>query len=276
MITAQASDSPSPHILMTRAAEDCAGFAAQLAPMAGMVEYYAPFVTRHLPIEPAMLDQLQREAAAPDSALVLTSPRSLQALAATAPQLVQAWRQQPVFCVGDGTAAAAAALGFSQVDSAAGDGAALAARLSLVGPQRQIRHFWHLSGVVTAVDLAAPLQAVQLRVTRVPLYSADLAEPVPQDLAARLVRGEITDVVLLSARVAAQLGQIARAGGGPGPQRLWCLSARIAEAARSAFAPLAPLITASAQPDIAQLLALVQTAVAAQKAMHSKDLPAKD
>lgn len=276
MITPQPSDSPAPHILMTRAAEDCAAYAAQLAPLAGMLEYYAPFVTRHLPIDPAMSGQLQREAAAPDSALVLTSPRALQALAATAPQLVQSWRQQPVFCVGDGTAAAATALGFSQVDSAAGDGAALAARLSLVGPQRQIRHFWHLSGVVTAVDLAAPLQAVQLRVTRVPLYSADLADPLPQDLAGRLSRGDISDVVLLSARVAALIGGAVRAGGGPGPQRLWCLSARIAEAARGAFAPLAPMITASAQPDIAQLLAQLQAAVAAQKALPAKAQTAKD
>ena len=86
-----------------------------------------------------------------------------------------------------------------------------------------------------------------------------------------LAAGAFSDVVLLSARVAAQFGAAVRAGGGPGPQRLWCLSPRIAEAARAAFAPLAPLITASAQPEIAALLPQLQAAVNAQKTMPAKD-----
>lgn len=251
---------PQTQILMTRAEDDCSGWAALLHPLMGRLRFHAPFVTRPLPLAADTRAGLEREAALPDSALVLTSPRALAALQATAPPLVQAWRQQPVFCVGDATADDARAKGFSHVDSAAGDGHDLAARLALAGKQRGLRHFWHLSGVETAVDLAPPLAAVALRLTRVPVYDAELA-PLPENLPADIAAGRIADIVLLSARVAAQLGAALKTLPAAAGLRLWCLSPRIADAARAAFAPAAPRIEAAPQPQMAALLPMLQTAV---------------
>lgn len=259
VMPAPLSASEPPSILMTRAEEDCRGWADLLHPFADRLCYHAPFVTKALPPSADMTAQLLREAAAPDSALVLTSPRALAALAQTAPQVVQAWRGQPVFTVGDGTGVAAKALGFAQVDSAAGDGNDLAARLALTAKQRGIRHFWHLSGTEIAVDFAPPLAAVDLRVTRLPVYEAQLA-PLPESFAADVTAGRLRDIVFLSARVAAQFGAALKPLAGANRLRLWCLSPRIADAARAGMAPSTAQIIAAPQPHMAALLPLLQAA----------------
>lgn len=255
LMTPPSSSSPvaAPRrILITRAAADCADLAALMLPPDTQVDYMAPFDVRPVGLAAEVVDAIVAAADTTTTALVFTSPRALAALTTQAPQIITAWRQKTVFVVGAATAAACAAAGFSHVDAAAGDGDALVARLALVAGERGIDHIIHLSGDVIAVDLAEKLTGT-LTVSRHVVYQAHL-QPLAADLVAALQAGQITDIVLFSARVAAHLAAYLRAGSAS--PRLYCLSNRVAAAAQSAFSPLTPLVTVAPQPTIAALLTL--------------------
>lgn len=246
--------SPSRRILMTRSAADCAGVAGLLQPLSERLHYFQPFITQPQALAAADLEALQTAAQDKAATLAFTSPRSIEALQKTAPQMLQSWRQRLVFAVGPGTAAALQAAGFSHVDAAAGDSADLAARLRLLARQHGIAAVWHLTGTVRAADLAESLADTGMAVHQVIVYHAALML-VPDDLAAAIVSGAITDIVLLSVRVSEHLAPlISQAASAP---RLYCLSERIAAAARQALQPVPALIRVAPQPLLSAVVPLV-------------------
>jgi uroporphyrinogen-III synthase len=240
-------------ILMTRAPEDCAGVAGLLQPHAGTLAYYAPFTTRPVTLAPDVQVRLTEAAQDAAAGVVFTSPRAVEAMRQTMPALLAAWRQRPAFAVGPGTAETLQREGYTHVDAAAGDSQDLAARLALVSRQNGILKVYHLSGEVISADLA-PLLPGGPSVERHVVYHADLRD-VPADIAADLAAGRITDVVLLSARVAQHLLPLAKTAAAL-PQ-LHCLSQRVAEAAKGALAPAIPLVRVAPQPALAALLPLL-------------------
>ncbi|MGH6929838.1 MAG: uroporphyrinogen-III synthase, partial [Dongiaceae bacterium] len=107
------------HALVTRPEEDAAPLAAALAER-GIEVTVEPLLTIR-PVADAPIDLQGAQA------LLFTSAngaRSFAALAAT--RDLSGWRELPVFAVGDASAAAARDAGFSRVESAGGDVAALA------------------------------------------------------------------------------------------------------------------------------------------------------
>lgn len=239
---------------MTRDAQDCAPWRDRLHPLNGQLAYFAPFTTRPLlfaaDVRMQMMDAVRDDTAA----FVITSARALQALQHSEAEFCALLRMRAVFAVGQGTAKALRDGGFSHVSAADGDLASLVPLIALQAPQQGIARLIHLAGSVTVADLADVMVQSPLRIETHVVYDAVL-NALPDDLAAEIVNGDISDIVLLSARVAQHLGDAARDGAGVA--RLYCLSPRIADAARAAFAPLTPEIITAPRPDVAALLALL-------------------
>jgi len=152
-------------VWITRAQPGAARTAARLTALG-----FAPVVTPLLTLRPlpAALS------AAPDlstvAALAFTSPNGVEAFAALTPEL----RDRPVYAVGDATAEAARAAGFTDARSAAGDIHALA-RLIAASP---------IQGLILAPgarepagDLAALLP--QRDIQRLPVYAAEETGATP-------------------------------------------------------------------------------------------------
>ncbi len=126
----------------------------------------------------------------PDVALDLTG---VEALAFTSAQGIRAFAaltdtRMPVFTVGDATAEAARAAGFSDVRSAAGDVVALAHLIANTRPGRVL----HAGALHPAGDLIGDLTARGLAARTVALYETLPVDPVPAlsrlpDIAAVLV-----------------------------------------------------------------------------------------
>lgn len=160
-------------------------------------------------------------------ALAFTSANGVRAFAAQSKR-----RRVPVFAVGDSTAAAARAAGFSDVTSAAGDVAALT-RLIVQMPRRQgvVVHLGaqelagDMTGALTAAGIAARRVNIYRTVSR-PLSDTDLAEVrttsqilVHSPRAATALRDNYLEAVnpqgcflCLSAAVAAPLKALGRQG----------------------------------------------------------------
>ncbi len=251
----QQNNAPPPRrILMTRDAQDCAQWRDLLHPLNGQLTYFAPFTTRPVPfaddVRAKMMDAVRDDSVA----FVMTSARALVALQHSNAELCALLRMRPFFAVGHGSAQALREAGFSRVSAADGDISSLVPLIALQAPQQGIARLVHLAGSVTVADLAAVMAQSPLQVETHVVYDAVL-NSVPDDLTADIASGAISDIVLLSARVAQRLGDLAKDGSGVA--RLYCLSPRIADAARAAFAPLTPEIITTSRPDIAALLALL-------------------
>lgn len=112
--------------------------------------------------------------------LPVAPPPPADALAFTSANAVAAWtrltpdRSARVFAVGDATAKAAREAGFTDVRSAAGDGAALADLISRAGPAHIL---WPRAADV-AFDLEAAL-ADRVRVRSLPVYETRPTTPPP-------------------------------------------------------------------------------------------------
>lgn len=251
---------------MTRDAQDCARWSDALYPLAGRLTYFAPFSTRCINLPQAVRADLLAVAGDAATAWVVTSARAVAALAAGEAELLAALRTCLVFAVGEGTAAALHVAGFSHVVAADGDQVSLAALIALRAPQQGVTKLIHLAGSVTVADLAVALRQAPLDVQTHVVYEAVLND-VPPALADALSHGAITDVILLSARVAQHLGAAMRAqagaslSAGAGPARLYCLSARIADAARAAFAPATPELLVASRPDVCAVLTMIDAPV---------------
>jgi uroporphyrinogen-III synthase len=208
--------------LITRPIEDAGSLAAALA---------ARGVT---PVsEPLLAIRPIRDAAASLAgvqAVLFTSANGARAFGGTT-----ARRDLPVLAVGDATARAARAIGFSDVASAGGDVGDLAAlAVSRLDPRRGT--LLHVAGSVVAGDLAGYLAAAGFDIRRVALYDAEPVAALGAATVAALRERRIAAAFFFSPRTAAHFVTLARA-------------AAIDEACRyvAAFA-LSPAVAAALSP----------------------------
>lgn len=129
----------------------------------------------HVPINAATANISFRDAALdlqPGEALALTSPNGAEAAARLTSK-----RDQTVFAVGEATASAARQAGFTNVMSAGGDGAALAAMIATqaAGP------LVHVRGRDQGFDLTAALAEAGLQARPVIAYSAETVDQLPPE-----------------------------------------------------------------------------------------------
>lgn len=161
--------------------------------------------------------------------IAFTSANGVSAFAALTPR-----RDLPVFAVGDATAAAARAAGFTEVRSAAGDVAALAAALAAAPRAGAVLH---AAGRPRAGDLAA---------SGVPVRTVELYETVPLAI---IPPAEIDAVLVHSPHA----GRTLAAAGGRLP-----LVLAISEAAAATLRAISvQAIRIAARPDETALLALL-------------------
>ncbi len=231
-------------ILITRPKEDADSFAASLSAR-GIDVAVEPLLTIQPVPNPVIdLDNVQ--------ALLFTSANGARCFAA-----INARRDIKVFTVGDGSAAAARALGFSSIESAAGDVTSLA---TLVADRLNAGNgvLMHAAGASLAGDLKGQLEAAGFTVRRVTLYDAVPALELPPGTLMNLRLGGIDAVALFSPRSARTFADLWRKAGGAKDGlkdvTALCLSAAVARELKDLDWRRVEI---AAQPDIAGLLALV-------------------
>jgi uroporphyrinogen-III synthase len=185
-------------------------------------------------------------------ALLVTSANGARALARCADAALKA---VPVLAVGEGSAAAARAEGFSQVRAAEGDVQALDALAArLLDPAKG--PLLHAAGSVLAGDLKAMLEARGFEVERAVLYEAE-KRALPETVLDALKAGEIDGVLFFSPRTAGQFAALMREAGlasSLGRATAYCLSAAVAgELGGLSFAET----RIAASPSLDALLALI-------------------
>jgi len=203
-------------LLLTRPQDDSQKLAKTLHGF-GCETMIEPMLTiRFLPNTPVDLTGAQ--------AVLATSANGARALAAAQPH-----RAIPVYAVGDASAAAARALGFSPVAAAGGDVAALARlvadRLSPTdGP------LVHPRARAVAGDLAGALAARGFTVRPLVLYEAVRATQISAAARTAIARGAVDGVVFFSPRTARTFVRLAETAA-LSLDRLvaWCLSPAVAE-----------------------------------------------
>jgi uroporphyrinogen-III synthase len=129
-------------------------------------------------------------------AVLVTSANGARALAEASAQ-----RGRPVYAVGDTTAATAEGLGFSDVISASGDGAALAELI-----RRRLKSgdgpLLHVTGREVALDLGEALAPAGFEVRRFVLYDAREETALPEPARAALEARALDVVTFFSPRAA--------------------------------------------------------------------------
>ena len=140
-------------------------------------------------------------------ALIFTSVNGLRAFAANSTE-----RSLPVYAVGDRTATAAQAAGFTDVRSAAGDVEALSAKIAATW-QPSAGTLLHAAGVRTAGDLTGQLEAAGFSLRRKVLYEARPAETLPEAARTALQSGKVDAVAFFSPRTAGTFVRLVRASG---------------------------------------------------------------
>lgn len=263
----QPADVAPRRILMTRAPDACARWADALYPLTSRLTYFAPFTTRPVALTPEVREALLAATQDDTTAWAITSARALEALQGRDAELVASLRQRAFFAVGEGSAQALRDAGFPHVIAAEGDIASLASQIALHTGGQAYTRVIHLAGAVTVADLGDVMKQSPLSIETYIVYDAEL-NTLPPALAADLASGAISDVILLSGRVAQHLGTAIQAQAGDampavaGPARLYCLSSRIAEIARTAFAPATPEIITAPRPDVVALLTMIDAPAA--------------
>ncbi|MGX1306756.1 uroporphyrinogen-III synthase [Amorphus suaedae] len=164
----------------------------------------------------------------------------------------------PVLAVGEATAEAARAAGFSDVRAAGGD--LLSVARAIETDPNLPRTVLHIAGRDRSGDLGALLGAAAVSVVTRVCYRAEPATALPADAAAALREGAIDGVLSFSPRSAATLVALAEAAGlGPAlaEVRHFCLSHAVAEVLSGAGAGR---VEVAATPDQAALLELIGSA----------------
>jgi len=167
---------------------------------------------------------------------------------------LQPRRDLPVFCVGDATAATARSSGFSSVASSAGDVATLAKLVTAALPAGAV--VVHPCAVETAGDLAGPLAAARISLTRLPVYETYAHDTLPSEAAEALDASTLATILIHSPKgaqaVAALLARIPAAT---------LADVRVLAISQAALAPLRAMAFAEAvvapSPDEASLLDLL-------------------
>lgn len=180
-------------------------------------------------------------------ALLFTSANGVRAFARAT-----ARRDLPVFAVGDASAQAAVDNGFSEVASANGDVAALAALVrERLDPGAGA--LLHAAGSAVAGDLAGDLTDYGFAVRRTVLYRAQTVDILPVDARHALQDGTVDAALFYSPRTAAHFAALVAAAGLQSSCRqiiAGCLSDAVGEAA--ATLPFADIRVAKT-PDQAAL-----------------------
>lgn len=185
-------------------------------------------------------------------ALVFTSRHGVKAFIAA-----NAWRDATAYAVGPATAGALRASGFTEVVTAAGEGASLVSLLqaNLLPNAGEVVH---VGGEHLAVDIAAHLQHSGFRARHVAMYRARALSALPAEARAHLRSGRVETILLYSAngaRVLSALTQTCGCGPVARAARALCLSQSVEKAAtiwgwsRTASA---------AEPNEASLFALLE------------------
>lgn len=174
--------------LITRPQEDAETLVAELN-AAGVETFVEPLLNiTAIPDAVAKLDKVQ--------AILLTSRNGARALAEATEQ-----RDMPIYAVGDATAGVASELGFTSVESASGDSAALAQLIEdRLDPQDGA--LLHGSGTAVAGDLAGTLAAKGFTIRCEVLYEARPAARLSAALQAQLTDGVLDAVTFFSPRTA--------------------------------------------------------------------------
>lgn len=201
-------------LLVTRPRADADSFAAALAargvealiePMLEIVPLPGPPITRQ-----------------DHQAILFTSVNGVRALASRNHGQLGDLAPVPVYTVGDATARAARAAGFSRVESASGDVAALASLVvTRLSPDKGA--LLHVAASRVAGDLAGRLSAAGFTTRRSVLYETHKARALSPATLEGLRRGRIDGVTFFSPRTAAAFVTLARDAGITS-----CLSATVA------------------------------------------------
>ena len=191
-------------------------------------------------------------------ALLFTSANGVRAFAAHS-----ARRDLKVLTVGEGSAEAARAAGFSDVTAAGGDVDALAALVtSQLSPEGGA--LFHGAASVLAGDLQGKLEAAGFALRRAVLYEAKAATAFSPETRMNLALGGIDMVLLFSPRTARTFAELWRKAEQPSLHKTaaLCLSGAVArEIAELSW----QRIETAALPDQESMLALVQTEIDRRK-----------
>lgn len=232
-----------PGALVTRPLADSQGLAEALE-----ARGYAPLVEPMLAIrflDPAPPDRSHYQG------VLVTSANGVRALA----RLV-AWRDLPVWAVGDASAREARGLGFVTVENAAGDVAALA---QLVAERAQPADgpLLHVAASRLAGDLGGALAEKGFAVDKAVLYEAEPASDFSPALIAALAEGRLAAALFFSPRTAATFVRLAeKRAVGESLRRIKALA--LSRAVADSLSPLPWRAVAVAErPDQAALLALL-------------------
>ncbi|WP_340116266.1 uroporphyrinogen-III synthase [Pelagibius sp. 7325] len=208
-------------VLVTRPREDAPGLVADLEAR-GHAVMLEPLLTIR-PRDPAVWPDGHENA----QALLVTSANGARAFAR-----LDARRDLPVYAVGDASAAAARALGFAEVHSAAGNVDDLAALVKRrLDPARG--PLLHPAAGKLAGDLQGTLRAAGFTVLRAVLYDAVPVTALSKDCIRGLNGGLIDAATFFSPRTAAGFVNLVEAAGlGDTCRRVVavCLSPAVAEA----------------------------------------------
>jgi uroporphyrinogen-III synthase len=207
-------------LLLTRPVEDSDGLAAELAGI-GVTALIEPLLhIEYIDTPPPDLGRFQ--------ALLVTSANGVRAFSRVSPD-----RGIAVYAVGDASARAARDLGFTKVESAAGDVEALAAlvreRLNPADGE-----LLHVAASRLAGDLAASLEALGFGYRRAVLYTAEKATRLSDTAKTAIEAAELDGVALYSPRTADSLVGLLRDAGLADKCKhmtAFCLSRAVAEEA---------------------------------------------
>lgn len=193
--------------------------------------------------------------------------RAYQAVLITSANGVRALNGHPAFArlkratafvVGPASAAAAAGAGFARVEQADGDVAALV-RTAIASLHPGDGPLLHVSGAVTAGNLASDLEASGFEVDRVVAYEARPVGELPEPCAAALEAGTADGVLLYSPRTARiWVALVTGADLAPAATRLvhYCLSDNVADMVRNQLGT-AVAVKVAARPDEAALIEMI-------------------
>ncbi len=167
-------------------------------------------------------------------AYLITSANGARALAAALGPAPRG-RDIPVYAVGEASAAASRHLGFTAVEAAGGDVAALATLID-EHCDPKFGRLVHAAGSVVARDLQGMLEVKGFAVDRIVLYDAVPARGLVPEIAAALGGGRLHAVLFFSPRTAETFVTLAKQAGCAGAAvglAAVCLSASVAQVAQA-------------------------------------------
>lgn len=205
---------------VTRPAEDAAELATALRAQGHAVLVEPLLAIEFIDGPPLNLDGVQ--------AVLATSANGVRAFSAR-----NAERSLPLLAVGDATARAARAAGFTHIESASGDVMALA-ELARQRLHPAAGALLHVAAGDLAGDLASALATSGFECRRAVLYRAHTAEALSHGTTALIHEGKLDGVLVFSPRTAATLARLLASAGlanAAAALDLFSLSAAVANAA---------------------------------------------